>query len=84
MQNGVGYDDLHEQDRVGLPQLQRRTVIDVQHLLGLPDSTPNPHLWYDPPTMPTVAAAMAADLSAIEPAHAAYFKANAEAFVGLA
>ena len=24
----------------------KRRVIDVQQLLGLPDSTPNPHLWY--------------------------------------
>ena len=24
-----------------------RQVIDVQQLLGLPDSTPNPHLWYN-------------------------------------
>jgi zinc/manganese transport system substrate-binding protein len=57
-----------------------RTVINVQRLLKLPDSAPNPHLWYDPATMPTVAAAIAASLSAIQPAHAAYFKANAAAF----
>jgi len=29
-----------------------RKVIDVQKTLGLPDSTPNPHLWYNPDTMP--------------------------------
>jgi len=57
-----------------------RTVIDVQRLLGLPDSTPNPHLWYDPATMPKVADAIAAELAAIQPSHAAYFKANAAAF----
>ena len=48
------------------PNAQRK-VIDVQQLLGLPDDTPNPHLWYDPPTMPAVAKAMAADLAALEP-----------------
>ena len=42
-----------------------RRVIDVQKLLGLPDSTPNPHLWYEPSTMPAVAKALAGDLSAI-------------------
>jgi len=57
-----------------------RTVIDVQRLLGLPDSTPNPHLWYEPGTMTAVARALAGDLSAIEPAHAAYFQANATKF----
>ena len=58
-----------------------RKVINVQKLLGLPDSTPNPHLWYDPATMPAVANAIASDLAAIQPAHAAYFKANARKFV---
>ena len=57
-----------------------RKVIDVQKLLGLPDSTPNPHLWYQPRTMPAVAQALVTDLSAIQPAHAAYFAANAQAF----
>ena len=52
----------------------------VQQLLGLPDSTPNPHLWYDPATMPKVASAIAEDLAAIQPEHAAYFKANARTF----
>ena len=33
-------------------------VAAVQHLLGLPDSTPNPHLWYKPNTMPAVAKAI--------------------------
>jgi zinc/manganese transport system substrate-binding protein len=58
-----------------------RQVVDVPQLLGRPDSTPNPHLWYDPATMPKVADAIAADLAAIQPAHAAYFKANAKAFI---
>jgi zinc/manganese transport system substrate-binding protein len=57
-----------------------RKVIDVQKLLGLPDSTANPHLWYKPQTMPAVAKAVAADLSALAPAHAAYFQANAARF----
>ena len=32
-------------------------------MLGLPDNTPNPHLWYNPKTMPAVAKVMADDLS---------------------
>ena len=55
-----------------------RRVIVVQKLLGLPDSTPNPHLWYDPATMPEVADAIADNLAAIQPSHAAYSKANAK------
>jgi zinc/manganese transport system substrate-binding protein len=53
----------------------------VQHLLGLPDSTPNPHLWYDPKTMPAVAQALVADLSALDPAHASVFQANESKFM---
>jgi zinc/manganese transport system substrate-binding protein len=42
---------------------------------------PNPHLWYKPSTMPAVANAIAADLAAVQPDHASYFKANAAAFI---
>jgi len=79
VQNGVGYDSWISRMESASPNPQRKVIV-VQHLLGLPDSTPNPHLWYDPATMPKVAKAMAADLSAIQPAHAAYFQANLQAF----
>jgi zinc/manganese transport system substrate-binding protein len=79
VQNGVGYDSYMDNIESASPSKTRR-VIDVQKLLGLPDSTPNPHLWYKPTTMPAVAAAIARDLGALEPAHAAYFSANAAAF----
>jgi zinc/manganese transport system substrate-binding protein len=80
VQNGVGYDDFMQtiENAAGNGSTK---VIDVQKLLGLPDSTPNPHLWYKPTTMPAVANAIAADLSAIQPDHASYFKANAAKFV---
>ncbi len=53
----------------------------VQKLLGLPTDTPNPHLWYDPKTMPAAAKAMAADLEQLQPAHAAYFESNLKTFL---
>jgi zinc/manganese transport system substrate-binding protein len=80
VQNGVGYDSFMNTIEAAASNSSRK-VIDVQNLLGLPDSTPNPHLWYKPGTMTAVANAVAADLAAIQPAHAAYFKANAAAFV---
>jgi zinc/manganese transport system substrate-binding protein len=79
VQNGLGYDAFMNTIESAAPG-SGRTVIDVQHLLKLPDGTPNPHLWYDPATMPRVAAAVAAALTAVQPAHAGYFKANAAAF----
>ena len=80
VQNGVGYDEFMNKIEAASTDSSRR-VIDVQKLLGLPDSTPNPHLWYDPKTMPKVAAALARDLGALSPRHAAYFAANARRFV---
>lgn len=79
VQNGLGYDGYMEKLESAAPSSSRK-VIDVQKLLGLPDSTPNPHLWYKPQTMPAVARAVASDLSAIQPSHAAYFNANATRF----
>jgi zinc/manganese transport system substrate-binding protein len=79
VQNGVGYDDWATTIENAEPS-EGREVISVQRLLGLPDSTPNPHLWYKPSTMPAVASAIAADLGKIDPAHAAYYTANAARF----
>jgi zinc/manganese transport system substrate-binding protein len=80
IQNGIGYDDFMSKIEAASPSSARRVLI-VQHLLGLPDTTPNPHLWYNPATMPKVADALAADFAAIQPAHAAYFQANATTFI---
>jgi zinc/manganese transport system substrate-binding protein len=80
VQNGVGYDRFMNTIENAVPSSSRKLVV-VQSLLGLPDSTPNPHLWYQPGTMPAVAKAIAADLGALQPAHASYFEANASAFV---
>src|SRR5450631_322171 len=81
VQNGVGYDTFMNTIERAVPDASRK-VIDVQNLLGLPDSTPNPHLWYKPSTMPAVANAAAADLASLQPAHASYFMANARTFIG--
>lgn len=79
IENGVGYDTFMTSMASASPNSARK-VIDVQKLLGLPDSTPNPHLWYDPKTMPAVANELATQLSALDPAHAATFRANAATF----
>jgi len=79
VQNGVGYDTFMNTIESAVPSSSRKVLV-VQKLLGLPDSTPNPHLWYKPGTMAAVANAVAADLAALRPAHAAFFRANAAAF----
>src|SRR5580704_10345320 len=79
VQNGVGYDGFMSRIQAASPNPQRKVIV-VQHVLGLPDATPNPHLWYDPRTMPAVARVMAADLAALQPTHKAYFQANLAKF----
>jgi zinc/manganese transport system substrate-binding protein len=79
VQNGLGYDTYMQRIESAAPDSARR-VIEAQKLLGLPDSTSNPHLWYSPRTMPAVADAVASDLSALQPGHAAYFRAGARRF----
>lgn len=78
--NGLGYDGWAQRIIAAAPRPGRR-LIDVQTLLNLPDDAPNPHLWYDPPTMPAVAQAVASDLAALRPAQAAYFQAAAARFI---
>ena len=76
---GVGYDTYMEKIESASSNSSRQ-VIDVQELLGLPDSTPNPHLWYKPETMPAVARQLVADFSELQPEHKSYFEANLKKF----
>ncbi|HSZ15025.1 MAG TPA: zinc ABC transporter substrate-binding protein [Solirubrobacteraceae bacterium] len=83
VQNGVGYDTYMERIESatgGVGSNSTRKVIVVRKLLGLPDSAPNPHLWYKPGTMVAVAKAIGTALSQLQPAHAAYFQANVVSF----
>jgi zinc/manganese transport system substrate-binding protein len=79
VQNGIGYDTWASRIESAQPSSTRKVIV-VQKLLGLPDSTPNPHLWYSPKTMPAVARAIASGLSELQPSHASYFKANETRF----
>jgi len=79
VQNGLGYDSYMNTIENSAPSPARRVIV-AAHLLRLPDSTPNPHLWYAPTTMPAVARAIAADLSRLRPAHRAYFQASLARF----
>ena len=80
VQNGVGYDHFMNNIESASPSSTRHVIV-VQNVLGLPTATPNPHLWYNPTTMPVVARAMAKDLSEIQPRHATYFRAQLSTFI---
>ena len=78
IQNGLGYDPW--MSKIETAAGGNRIVVDVPRLLGRSDATPNPHLWYDPATMPAVAGALARDFGQLQPSRAAYFSANAKRF----
>ncbi len=67
--NGANYDPWMEKLLAAAPR-PGRTVITVADLVGR-HAGDNPHLWYDPATMPAVAKAMAAAFSKADAAHAA-------------
>jgi zinc/manganese transport system substrate-binding protein len=66
--NGADYDPWMERLLTVTPSPGRIVIVaaDLMHK----KAGDNPHLWYDPATMPAVAKALAAALSAADPAHA--------------
>lgn len=79
VQNGVGYDSFMNRLESATPN-SHRTVVTAARVLGLPDSTANPHLFYKPGAMAAVAARIEAVLAHKLPAHSAYFRGRLKAF----
>jgi zinc/manganese transport system substrate-binding protein len=78
--NGAGYDPWM-QKLLSASDAPGRRVLLVQDLVhAQPDG--NPHLWYDPATMPVVARAIAAALTAQDPAGASYYADRLRAQLG--
>jgi zinc/manganese transport system substrate-binding protein len=79
--NGGGYDDWMSELVAGAGGTP--TVIDVSELTGQAAGGEfNEHVWYSLPTVRQLADRIAGDLAAADPAHAAEFTANAQAFAG--
>lgn len=78
VQNGLGYDAFMNKLEAASPN-KGRMVIDVGAALGYKTGD-NPHLWYNPSTMPRVAALIAAALARRDPADKALFQANLRRF----
>ena len=76
--NGADYDPWMDKLLSASKQADRATVVAAR-LVGA-KSGDNPHLWYEPKTLPAVAAALAAKLEARDPDDAAEYKANLAAF----
>ncbi|HEY0815800.1 MAG TPA: zinc ABC transporter substrate-binding protein [Pseudonocardia sp.] len=81
--NGAGYDDFAT--KILASSGARPVTIDVAELSGLQAQVPagaefNEHVWYSFPTVKKVADTLATDLGQADPAQAATFTANAQAF----
>ena len=78
--NGADYDPWMEKLLAAGPN-PKRAVVNAATLMGRKPGD-NPHLWYDPATMPHVAEAIAAILTAADPAHAASYARNLNTLLG--
>ena len=78
VENGAGYDgwmsSLLSADS-GQPM-----IVNAGNILHVTGSDPNPHLWYDIPKVPKVAAAIAAALTRTDPKDASVFRRNLRRF----
>ncbi|HEX3794262.1 MAG TPA: zinc ABC transporter substrate-binding protein [Acidimicrobiales bacterium] len=78
IENGASYDTwMHSLLGADSDHPALITAANVLHISG---SDPNPHLWYDIPAVPKVAAALAAAFSKADPADAATFHSNVAHF----
>ena len=77
--NGADYDPWMEKLLAAAPR-PGRVVVNAAELMHR-KSGENPHLWYDPATMPAVAKALAAAFAAADPAHKSDYDARLADFV---
>jgi zinc/manganese transport system substrate-binding protein len=79
IQNGVGYDTFMSRLENASPS-KARNVITIADVLGVRGADANPHLWYDVPKLPEIAAAIAAGLERQDPGHAAAYRSGLTRF----
>jgi zinc/manganese transport system substrate-binding protein len=84
VENGIGYDSWAARSLAANPD-PHRLVVNVGDLVHV-SAGGNPHRWYSPADVATVADAITADLKKLDPHDAAYFAARHKRFltVGLA
>jgi zinc/manganese transport system substrate-binding protein len=78
--NGANYDPWMDKLLAASSRDEGRKVIVAAKLVGK-KAGDNPHLWYDPPTMPAVARAVSASLSSADPSHKPDYDARLAAFL---
>jgi len=79
IQNGLGYDAFMNRLEQSAPSSQR-VVVTIADALGVRGADANPHLWYDVPRLPAIAAAIAGGLERADPAHAGAYRSGLRRF----
>ena len=67
IQNGLGYDAFMEKLEAAAPSGPSDELVVVADLLGVSGKDANPHLWYDVPRLPTLAAGIERALAKADP-----------------
>jgi zinc/manganese transport system substrate-binding protein len=77
--NGADYDPWMDRLLAAAPRSGRRAIVAAALMHAAAGA--NPHLWYDPRTMPAVARALTDALSALDPAHQDDYAARLQSFL---
>jgi zinc/manganese transport system substrate-binding protein len=80
IQNGLDYDSFMSRLERSAPS-RNRAEVTISDVLGVHGQDANPHLWYDVPALPKIAAAIEQALAAADPAHRSDYRSGLRAFV---
>jgi zinc/manganese transport system substrate-binding protein len=80
--NGAGYDPWG-QNLLAANPVKGRRILSVADLIGKKEGD-NPHMWYSPTYVTRVADRITSDLTALDPAEAAYFARQHSYFINVA
>ena len=80
IQNGLDYDSFMSRLERSAPS-DNRTVVTISDVLGIHGQDANPHLWYDVPALPKIAAAIEQALAKADPAHSSGYQSGLRSFV---
>lgn len=80
IQNGLDYDSFMSRLERSAPS-DNRTVVTISDVLGIHGQGANPHLWYDVPALPKIAAAIEQALAKADGAHAAEYRSGLRRFI---
>lgn len=78
IENGVGYDAW--MNHIYAASAKKAVLINVGHLMGKKPGA-NPHIWYNPETMPVFAKTLTLALSKLDPANEKTYQKNLQVFL---